>query len=598
MIGVTNANYTSDYRFHHDNSIELTFQAACTINKGDLVEVICEDLDKSYPLMWADGNSGYLGSLSKPQPLEGNTAYYQAFHMATNNVSHHTGMYSTVWKGSNRPLQYVNSIQINNIQLHSYTSSGWAEPMYIGEGFWLIGGAATPTATVSQNGVNYSYPAQMMLVYIDQQTGIATKCNEIFTNCGNWMMNERGKPIILRLNDTEFVFVYTTYLNSIYQICARTFEFTKSTNEEGKELVGQGTIAWKDEALSIFASAGAFSFFGSVCNFVNKETREVYFLTYDQFNYSHLIIHEDGSIVSKPFRVMTPDLTKMEKIGSWVTQADTGQFYSCVMEYYNNFGLYNRIMSKDNKHSFAIYPYYYYHFTMDYNTHNMICEVVPLMDNSSFVKILSGSYRDSTDVTKDRMTDWCLPTQYYRSCWCHNNMASGEGRIPFVWPLSDTRYLVCYAEIMTGAYASTSVGQSWGNNIFYILEYNDTLHEFTRLTNYSYTGYLYNTTYPGASWCKPFVFVDTADYIQCIQPYYHGSYQNNGQCFSLEIPLKRSQKNQLAYKFGTVQPEFKKHRYKLGIAKHSALVGETVTIYSLNDDGLGYVNYLEEGGNN
>ncbi len=595
MIGVTNAKYNADYQFNNANTVDLTFQAGCTINKGDLVEVICEDLDKIYPNMWADANAGYLGSMSKPQPLEGNPEYYHAFHMNANNVQHATGLYSTIWKGSRRPLQYVNSIQIHNTQLHSYASSGWAEPMYIGEGFWLIFGAASNTATVTQDGVSYSYPAQAILVYVDQQTGIATKCNQIFTTCGNWQMNQYGKPVIFRLSDTEFVVAYTTFLNSIYQICVRTLEFTKNT-EEGA--VGLGTIAWKDEALSIFASAGVFSFFGQCCNFVNKETREIYFLTNNQYNYTHLIVHEDGSIVAKPTRTMKPDLTKMERVGSWVTQSDTGNFYTCVMDYYNNFGVYNHITSKDNKHFFAIYNYYYYHFNIDYNTHDITCEVVPLMDNSHFYKILAASHRGSTSADANRLYDWSLAANYWRSCWCHDNLTNSTARIPFIQKLSDDRYLVAYADIMSVSYASTTLAQSYGNNIFYILEYNDTLHELTRLTEYSYTGYLYNTTNPGGAWCKPFVFVDTGGFIQCIQPYYDSSKQSTGQCFSHGVPLKRSQIYNLAYKFGTVKPDFKKHRYKLGIAKHSALNGEMITIHSLDDDGLGYVELLEneEGG--
>lgn len=596
MIGVTNAKYNADYQFNNANTIDLTFQAGGTINKGDLVEVICEDLDKDWPTLYADGSANNLGSMSKPQPLEGNPEYYHVFHMNTNGVQHQTGLYSTIWKGSRRPLQYVNSIQINNTQLHTYTSSGWAEPMYIGEGFWLIFGAATNTATVTQNGVSYSYPAQAMLIYVDQKTGIATKCNEIFTTCGNWQMNQYGKPIIFRLSDTEFVVAYTTYLNSIYQICVRTLEFTKNT-EEGA--VGLGTIAWKDEALSIFASAVVFSFFASCCNFVNKETREIYFLTNNQYNYTHLIVHEDGSIVAKPTRTMVPDLTKMERVGSWVTQADTGNFYTCVMDHYNNFGVYNHITSSDNKHFFAIYNYYYYHFMIDYNTHDIKCEIVPLMENSSMYKILAGHWKNSpTDLNRERCRDWCLMTNYYRSQWCHDNLQSSQARIPFLWKLSNDRYLVAYADVMTYSYASDTVGRNFGNSIFYILEYNDILHELERHTEYSYTGYIYNIDYPGGSWCKPYVFVDTGGYIQMIMPYYQGSYQPNGQCISHDIPLKRSQIHNLAYKFGTIKPDFKKHRYKLGIAKHSALNGEMVTIHSLDDDGLGYVEVLEneEGG--
>lgn len=587
MLGVTNAKYNADFEFTPDNSVDLTFLAGGRIDKGDLVEIISEDLPKDYPRYQQDTNiQAALGTLSKPTRLDKNPNVYQAFHMNTNAWQSNTNVYSTCWRTSLHPITHANTIGSINTLLSEIPAYSWSEPYYIGDGFWLIAGMGSSGAGVSHANdypgggsyaaVSYSAPVQVLLIHVDQQSGLAIRCDVEYGPCG-WNDCCYGKPIICQISEDEFVLGYYAYLSSVYQIMARTFKVTKNMDDPTNY---QGTVQWLCEPVSLFPSSGKFIFYGHTCNFANRENRDVYFTLQDEISYTHLRVDEHGIINVRPTKQLSPDLKCVNEYAPLYGYNYT--YMHCVMDYYNNFGGYNHITTTDNRHFLSIYNYYYWDYTIDYDTNVITAKLYPMQKNFNR-RVLFYQWQNEADNGTRTARDWDLATNYLTSSICNLTTTAASSRIPFLWKLSDDRYLMAYSGIITQSAASTTMSQNYRENMYIVVDFNDILHKIECNATYGYGGFLYNNSYPEGNYVKPLIFTDSEDRIQMIVPRYEGTYYNNGQHVVPDTPLNNAQIHNLAYKFGThkTQNDMMKHPYCYGIAKHSVLPGEKITIAAL-----------------
>ena len=590
MLGTTNAKYNADYEFTPDNAVELTFTAGGRIDKGDLVEILAEDLDALYPPYGQDTNGQYLGTFSMPSRLDNNKFVYQAFHMNTNDVQQNTNLYSTMWKTTTYPVTYQNTIGSVNTLLSQVPAYNWAEPLYIGDGYWIVGGEGSgSTGVVDKNGKSYNYPSQILLIHVDQTGGLASRADVIYTDC-NWNESFYGKPIVLRVTENNFIFAYRVYLNGIYQIYARSFKVIKG------DKYGTGTVEWMtDGPVSLYVNSGKFVFYGNCCNFVYQN--HISFLLADNVTYCNLELKPNGDISTNPNRIINPDCMDIERISHNYSKAYT--YLPLCTDYYNNFNVYNHIScnkwdpinndceanKEKHEHFLSVYNMYYWDFDFDRETLRISAKIHPISLQSN-QRVRFYQWQNENEDSQRRARDWDFVTNYVRSARCGNPTSNTDSHVPFLYKLSDDRYIMSWSGYVTRSLASTTVSQEYNMIFFGIVEFNEKLHKLERITSDAYGGYLYNTTYPETAWMRSWIVVDEDNRIQVQCPYYNGTYYNTGQHILYNTPLSKKKLNDLAYKFGTnyINSDPYKHIYCYGVACHSALPDEKIKIIALIDN--------------
>ena len=235
MLGTTNARYNGEFEFNENSHVKyLNFKAGMNIAKGDLVEVIAEELPDELPIVSNDVNALFFSTLSMPKQLDNNFNMCQAFHLNTNAAQAGTAgnaLYSSVWSSTLSTITRDTTIMSSSI-VSTAVSLNWGEPQYVGNGYWVIPGddgnvaSVTKTNRITGETEVYTYPSQVLLVHIDQASGVATSVDTIFDSAtGTWAGAwQYGRPLIFQLSDDAFIFVHKAFHNGIYQIFARPFK--------------------------------------------------------------------------------------------------------------------------------------------------------------------------------------------------------------------------------------------------------------------------------------------------------------------------------------------------------------------------------------
>lgn len=579
MIGLSNAQCGTNKFYNDADTVEMTFVAGENINTGDLVKIMSIDAPDEIPRYVGDGNAEYQGTYSMPTHPIGNKAIYQCFHMNTNSWQGNTNLFSTFWSSSELYITDANTRQKNNVQISAYPSNSWGEPIHIGDGYWLIvGNGSSSTGILDRGGVTYNYPAQILLAYVNPSTGVATRCDVRYIT-GGMTYCYAGKPIICRISDDEFVMVYEAVASGTYNCFAQYFKIKKTRNEADTAYTGAGEIELKESQLNMYAASGYFVFLGHGAHFVDRENRCFYTLVYTTdyktYYYMKVTVSEDGILKNTPMRALLAkkgeDLLQMDR---W-TDVNS---YPITMPYYNNFGVYNHIETKDNVHYLHVMNYAYHDFAMDYTTGIMTDTIHAIYDQTG--RTQSGRCVQTNNY---RYRDYDLQTLTYWSHHCREATNTATS-IPWLWKTGEHRYLMAYTSYGTDNYDSTSLGCSWRHEFCALLDYFDETHSLKKTTTLAYSSWAGGgTSYPEAAQCRPFCFTNSTDNIQFhLTRWISGNNWSIYNHYYLESALAESQKDMRAWLADSDMEqcvEDYRHRATIfGIALNTADAGDHVTI--------------------
>ena len=314
---------------------------------------------------------------------------------------------------------------------------------------------------------------------------------------------------------------------------------------EDMSLVSQ-SMAFTKEPLSLGTPAGAgavpYPLYGHYCNFSDLESQQAMFLTVspsdanEKYYFSHIKYDENEAVWTTSSTTLTP------KMDSTIAKLDPGaasgskdhgflvssQQLPLVIEYYNNYNIYNVIKSVDKQHCLAVFPYYYYDFQIDWKEAAISATIKSLIDKQNPAQLLTTKANlymkngasvvpTSTAITAAQMkyaTEWDLATGNYPSSYCYKSSNAAAARVPFLFKMSDTGYLMSYLAPVFGypgippAFASTPRGI-----VTKIIHYID---ELPKLLSVSQYGLLMAGTavtepqavgVPNAAQAKPYSFL-------------------------------------------------------------------------------------------
>ena len=606
MLGTTNAKYSGEYEFNENPQIQsLNFKAGMSIAKGDLVEVISEELPDELPVTIQDKNAAYFTTMAKPRLLDNNINMFQAFHLNYGTIASLGAdgkgvaqqIHSSTW-GSTLSELSKESVLTTPRTVSTYPSLNWGEPLYIGNGYWLIPGE-NGTTTFTVDDIVYDFPPQVLLVHVDQGSGEAKPIDNIFiqgngkVTCWN-NISQFGRPLIFQVSDTQFVFAYKSLLDSSYEISVRGFEIVFD-----EENVAKTKMKWTStQSEKIYSKVSAFIFYGMCGNFVNKETKDIYFLVEEPNQIAHLQWNnKNNTLIKYQSIAIDIDLTPIRDI-NYTVQNDTG--VPLVVPYHNNLSSYNVIKSDDNKHCLAVYNNYYWDFEVDYEKELVYARVFPLRYKPSFTIRATHEGKEaatSTSLQKNyNIRDWDLVTSNLKAFRNQNGNAV-NAQIPWLWKVSDTKYLMAFlttGTITTGLTSNgtavsaqtTTIALTYGAPCYAMLDYCEDLYTLRKDERFAFTGAVgTGVTLPEPAVSKNIIFLDPNNYIHHICPGYTASSYLYTVSRSYS-PLTFAQKNALVYKYGT-KPVSKKENLRLlytGIANNAAIVEENVEILGMPEN--------------
>lgn len=621
MLGTTNARYNGEFEFNESQEIQkLNFKAGMSIAKGDLVEVISEELPDELPVPTVDVNSAWFCSLSMPTLLEQNKNTYQAFHMNVNAIATLAGtagnhIFSSVWNSALTDITKTTAL-VASTQLSEQPSLNWGKPLYIGNGYWLIPGddnaLASITHTNRETGLDetYTYASQVLLVHIDQASGLATFVDALY-NSGTttWKSSwQYGKPMVFQIDENTYIFIHKTVIDGVYQVVAKSFTIKMGTEPEDTYL------KWTAKDNVLMASGNtAFYFYGMCGHFVNKETKELFFLLKDFTTMGHLQVNEkNNSLILYTPTSFEVDLTPIREINHTV-QTTLG--VPLVLPVYNNLTFYNTITTEDGKHCLAVYNNYYWDFEIDYNTYLIYARVFPLRKKASYTirntHIGNEAATGTAWVNNYTLRDWDLVTSNLKGFRNQTGVATNN-QLPCLYKVSDNKYLMAFLTTMTaivGLAPETAVGTAvaqttgitapYGVACYAMLDYNDTLHTLKKDERFAFSGCFGNAVgTPDPALSKNIIFVDPNGYIHHIIPGYA-----TGHLYTTsrsKYKLTNSLKNHLVYKYGTknTSQKINYRRLYVGIANNSASQDEMVELITMPEQvSLLYKSLEEKEGN-
>lgn len=607
MLGTTNARYNGEFEFNESEQIQkINFKAGMSIAKGDLVEVISEELPDELPVTTIDTNATYFCSLSMPTLLEQNKNTYQAFHMNVNAIATlgaTTGnhIYSSVWNSALSDITKATTL-ISATQLSIQPSLNWGQPLYIGDGYWLIPGDDNALASISHTNKRsgeietYTYASQVLLVHIDQASGLATTIDVLYNPgtavwTSSWMY---GKPLLFQIDDTTFVFIHKTVIDGVFQVVAKPFTVKKATEKEDTYL------EWTADGNVLMASGNkAFYFYGMCGHFLNKETKEIFFLLKDFTTMGHLQINEkDNSLILYTPTSFEVDLTPIRNI-NYTVKTTLG--VPLVLPVYNNLTFYNIIESSDGKHCLAVYNNYYWDFEIDYETYLIYARVFPLREKPSYtIRCTHLGNEVATGVAYVNyydFRDWDLVTSNLKG-FRNQTGIGANNQLPCLYKVSEDKYLMAFLTTLTNVVGlasevavGTAIGQTTGITAPYgvacytMLDYNDTLHTLKKDERFAYAGAFGNAVgVPEPSISKNLIFVDPNGYIHHIVPYYANTFLYPTS--RSKYKLTNSMKHHLVYKYGTkpISKRVDLRRLYVGIANNSAAQDEMVELITMPEN--------------
>ena len=643
MLGTTNAGYDVDNAINETPyTQDLVFKAGGPISKGDLVEVITEALPDEPTVNTTDTAAASFLTLTKPCLLENNPAIFQAFHMNQANVANlcSTGtaqgaggpqhVWSSSWSSALTTITNANTLTNNRLQLSTYGSYCWGQPLYIGNGYWLIPGDTTSQTNFADpknpTGDLLVYPSQVLLVYIDQSSGNANTVDILYDGCmaGSALWTtawQYGQPIICQISQGEFVFIHKILESGSYGVVARAF---KITYDDVDPL--HTTMNWTSEHTMVGKpKTSVITNYAQCCHFVNKEHRQVFFLG-PQHNFLYSVeLEYNGGLVTKSALEIDIDRTLINEIDMYTKAYDIMAVAPLVVPYHNNFASYNCIESKDGSHFLNVYNYYYWDFEIKYTTDNIVVDginheyfnpsvrarVVPFNMDPLTIRITQAGNANATTFmyNNNQYKDWDQVQHTIKAFRCNSNLGNSTGQIPFLWKVSEDKYLMAYLSSVTaskpinmtatGAQAQVAMPvASNGAPMFVMLDYNDTLHTLERNDYMAHCPIMGTAiTYPAPDCAKNIIFVDPAGYIHHIVPVYQSGYFNYST-YRNSTRLSFSQMNNLVYRYGTkpISKQIGLKRYMIGIAKNAAAYGEDVTLVTMPEEMSMLFKSIDEGG--
>lgn len=301
-----------------------------------------------------------------------------------------------------------------------------------------------------------------------------------------------GTPDKLEQDELEYFNAIVGGKNSI--------TFTRDADDDPTALYNYSTIednsvmgydmSFTAEPLATVDVAGSgtnpYPLYGHYCQFSNLDKQEAIFLTTSEANngltysYARVKFDEDEAIWTTSSTICTPILdASLAKIDTAALTGSTNDGFiinstktPLVLEYCNNYNIDNVIRSKDKMHNFALFPYYYYDFKVDWETSTVKMVVKSLLEYQPYPQLMI-SESTKFDITGAVVTptttvaqaknavEWDVMTGNIQSSYCYNSMNASQSRVPFLFKLSDTAYLMSYLAPMTGfpgypvAFAST-----------------------------------------------------------------------------------------------------------------------------------------------
>ena len=602
MIGMSNGQTELNRKtFNNSNTYQVTVRAGEDIQKGDFVNVMSIDAPLDNWVRVDYNSSPYntqandsLGSYGKPfHPLgimdKGkNTEIFCCFHMATNAWQGKTGLYFTKWDAALDYLHWTPSAGTYNVQLHTIDSYSWGQPVDIGNGYWLIPGQGSSSSGVAKNGKTYSNASQVILAYVDPGTGQGKRIDVDFT-WGGANACHSGKPVIAQVSDNEFVMLWQAVVNQAFHMCAQHFTVTKDEDAEEIEFsaVG-GSVKFSEDVLVWDGGYTSIQRQYAHCGwFVDKEKRELLFLSITNdlsvYNYAHLMVDSKGHLTANPTKALTPiKSSAMQGLCPWYNPNQLPM----VMDYYNNFGLYNTVKTSDNKHMLVVMPYYYYDIEADFETATMKATIRPLWDkNSPTASVIAPGINSNRWVT-----DFDASSNHWQSSHCNNSGSDAWSRVPFLWELSNNRFLMTYTGYVNGQSEGARPNADWRMIISHIIDFDDTNHRLHKTTRYLYAGGWSNgTSWPEPYYVKPYGYTNNKDRICQITTRYvaAGNWFIYGNTAYQAASLPESVKALEAWvaggsdEHGRLDSNMQRIAYS-GIALNKAYAGEDVTIQTFN----------------
>ena len=531
------------------------------------------------------------------------------------------------------------------IQLSEIAGSCWGEAMDIGDGYWLLPAMGSNTASaIGKDGITRAYPSQILLCRVNPEDGKAQRCvsfkedgtenasGGVDYTSGNINASQYGPPIICKLSPREYVMIYEALVSGVYQLMARYFTVKKIadsyevitipenavsvrvdevTTVDGDILKNflrpvvngieqalydpatdewkiptyskYGEVKFKEQELSIYYQSSLFFFYGHCCNFTNTETREIYTLTNSQVNYVRIHVDEEGILRNNPERyvlnpVLAPEFKKFSGLYTSYTQMPMS------FQYYNQLGVYNKVRCSDNKTSLYVHPHFYFKFVIDYDTHVIDCTLHPLWaKNTNAQRMINPQTQDwnsdHTRYNRDVERTNCR----FNSGYCTGVNNGAANNMPYLYPMSKNRFLMCYTAETTHQYSNSNSPRQ-RSNVTVLLDFNDELGTLELTSTYGMASWANGTTWPESNYMNPRVFLDLNDNIVMFQSRWIGS--NNwcpwGQISYSSDSIGNSVKELRAWRANsdstyTVENDLQRAVYS-GVAMNHADAGKSVKI--------------------
>lgn len=290
-----------------------------------------------------------------------------------------------------------------------------------------------------------------------------------------------GEPDKLEQDELEYFNAIVGGKNSITFTCETDEDPTTLYNYssiENNSIMGYD-MAFTAEPLSTVDTAGngntPYPLYGHYCQFSNLEKQEAIFLTTSpdntgsKYSYARIKYDEDEAIWTTSSTIFEPKLDiSMGRLDPAAMTGNTADGFiinssktPLVIEYYNNYNIDNVIRSQDNKHNFALFPYYYYDFEVNWEESTIKATVKSMVQYQPLSQIIiSDSVRydvaaaaatpTSTGTATKHAIEWDIATGNYQSTYCYNSMVAAASRVPFLFKISDTAYLFSYVAPLTG----------------------------------------------------------------------------------------------------------------------------------------------------
>ena len=274
------------------------------------------------------------------------------------------------------------------------------------------------------------------------------------------------------------------------------------------------------------ASAVPYPLYGHYCHFSDLTTGNALFLSIspsnlqEEYTICHIRLEPDGNIwTTNPVNIKADidysiDRLHPGEIAAQGVSALASKTYfnsskklPLVIERGNNYNIDNVIRTKDGLHNLVIFPYYYYDFKVNWEDFSVSLKIKTLLelgveapyiisDNAAYNTNLLAVAPTMTTGTPAQRKDllfskeWDIVTGNFRSSCCYESTNINYCKVPFLYPLSNTSYLMSYIGPLTG-YPGTplAIGSA---SLGIITKIIDVIEESARVYSAARTGWAFH----------------------------------------------------------------------------------------------------------